>query len=318
MPAMGLLATLFPFFFLCIFGGLLPPFLDLFNMVLKHYQIYVLHLHPKSIFLLTTFAYLCKVFLGIMPSLSLFCTFHNMRCKEGSTTGCASFRMVDRMSERCINMISLKKVDNLKVRWIYMEVCQCNPLFVPPIQPHMKSSGWGESKMEDAQLGPIAARLQELRAAGPPHRPLQKSLHPMWEYQGCQDRTKSCANTPHMPMFEVVLHVLFVEAMLVELPTGAEPLYVCGDCKELHALMGSEDVRRSSTVSTHGNRRRMPSHRNLVLANINDDGENVPLCQFMVAPFTHKEKEDEVVEVENPDTGGGGVEGACRPQKKMG
>ncbi|KAE8789033.1 hypothetical protein D1007_36897 [Hordeum vulgare] len=144
---------MFPFFFLCIFGGQLPPFLDFLRTVLENYQIHALHLHPNLFFLLATFAYLCEGFLGVMPSLALFLTFYNMRCKEGSITRCASFRVVYRMLERFIDMMPHKNMDNLRVRWIYMEVVECNTLFAPPIGPAMQSSGWGTPRWRMPILG---------------------------------------------------------------------------------------------------------------------------------------------------------------------
>ncbi|KAE8807582.1 hypothetical protein D1007_16122 [Hordeum vulgare] len=151
-PTMVPSAMTFPFFFLYIFGGRLPPFLDFFSAVLEHYQIHALHIHPNSIFLLATFTYLCKGFLGVMPFLALLCTFYTMRRKEGSITGRASFRMVDRMSEQFIDMALLKKVEKLKAHWIYMKVGQFSPLFAPPIGIVVKSSGLGHSNMEDTQI----------------------------------------------------------------------------------------------------------------------------------------------------------------------
>ncbi|KAE8815246.1 hypothetical protein D1007_07376 [Hordeum vulgare] len=109
---------MFPFFFLCIIGGLLPPFSDFFSAALEHYQIHMLHLHPNSVFLLATFAYLCKGILGGDVLIGPLPHLLQHECKEGSTMGCASFRMVDHMSEWFIDMVMLKKVENLHACWI--------------------------------------------------------------------------------------------------------------------------------------------------------------------------------------------------------
>ncbi|KAE8798832.1 hypothetical protein D1007_25799 [Hordeum vulgare] len=101
---MGLSAVTVPFFFLCIFEGLLPPFLDFFSADLEHCKINALHLHLNSVFLVATFAYLYEEFLEVMPLLDLFCTFYNMWCKEGLIAGCASFLMVDRVPGQFINI----------------------------------------------------------------------------------------------------------------------------------------------------------------------------------------------------------------------
>jgi hypothetical protein len=71
-------ATKIPLHIHALLAGLLPPFSDFFNAVLSHYQIHALHLDPGSIILLSAFAFLCKAFVGITPSVALLRHFFSL------------------------------------------------------------------------------------------------------------------------------------------------------------------------------------------------------------------------------------------------
>ncbi|KAE8776803.1 hypothetical protein D1007_50491 [Hordeum vulgare] len=121
--------------------------------------IHVLHLQPNFVFLLTIFTFLFEGFLVVMPSTALFCTICNLRCKQGPSMGCTSFRMVDGMAECIINMKIIKKVEHYRSCRIYMEVRQSSPMLAPPTARVMKSSSWDPSKMIEVDLGPIDASI---------------------------------------------------------------------------------------------------------------------------------------------------------------
>jgi hypothetical protein len=61
--------TLLPFFV----RGLDLPTCDFLRQLLSFYQIELVHLKPNSILQLSVFVHLCEAFLGIPPSLDLFC-----------------------------------------------------------------------------------------------------------------------------------------------------------------------------------------------------------------------------------------------------
>lgn len=52
--------------------GLIPPFYSFFHEVLDFYEIHTLHLAPNAVMILAIFAHLCKVFVGVRPSMRLF------------------------------------------------------------------------------------------------------------------------------------------------------------------------------------------------------------------------------------------------------
>ena len=55
--------------------GLVPPFSDFLLEILCTYDLKLLHLNPGAILDLSVFAYVCEAFVGVMPSVALFCHF---------------------------------------------------------------------------------------------------------------------------------------------------------------------------------------------------------------------------------------------------
>ena len=51
---------------------LLPPFSDFFLAVLEAFGLHMLHQHPNAVLTLSTFAYACEAFVGVMLSVALF------------------------------------------------------------------------------------------------------------------------------------------------------------------------------------------------------------------------------------------------------
>ncbi|KAE8774506.1 erythrocyte binding protein-like [Hordeum vulgare] len=66
-PIAELAATSVSLHLPALFSDLLPPFLEFFNAVLTHYQIHAMHLDSRSVVVLSSFAFLCKAFLGVPP-----------------------------------------------------------------------------------------------------------------------------------------------------------------------------------------------------------------------------------------------------------
>ena len=64
-------STFFPFFMSSNATGLVPPFSDFFYVVLRHYRLQALHLHPNSVLLLSIFSFYCEAYVGVMPSVAL-------------------------------------------------------------------------------------------------------------------------------------------------------------------------------------------------------------------------------------------------------
>jgi hypothetical protein len=70
--------TDYPFFLYSIFAVMVPPFSRFFCVVLEHYQVHALHLHPNSIAILSVFAFTCEAFLSIEPSIAFFRNYYSL------------------------------------------------------------------------------------------------------------------------------------------------------------------------------------------------------------------------------------------------
>jgi hypothetical protein len=92
-------ATHYPFFVHTLLAGLVLPFSPFFLVVLEHYQVQALHLHPDAVTLLSAFAFACEAFVGMEPSVVLLCHFFHLRITAPEQhSGCMSFRAVDGLS----------------------------------------------------------------------------------------------------------------------------------------------------------------------------------------------------------------------------
>src|SRR5438132_9094 len=94
-------------------AGLAPPFSKFLRYVLSYYGIHLTHLVPNSIVILSTFAHLCEMFLGIPPNLYLFRYFFLLRphASDGVVGSCSFQRRSDSGLEVFIPL-------TLKDKWV--------------------------------------------------------------------------------------------------------------------------------------------------------------------------------------------------------
>src|SRR5664279_3687665 len=155
LPA-NLAVTEYPLFIHTLFAGLMPPFSPFFLVVLEHYQIQLLHLQPNSVVILDVFAFLCEAFLGVPPSVALFRCFYSLRITAGEQrSGCVSFRFCEAMASEIIPMEVMKKVEDFRKRWVYMDLRQASPLFEVPTAPAVKHAHWEGIKITDDSIAPL-------------------------------------------------------------------------------------------------------------------------------------------------------------------
>src|SRR5664279_5562310 len=131
-----LAVTEYPFFLHTLFAGLIPPFSIFFLAILEHYQIHPLHLQPNSVTVVSIFAFLCEAYVGVRPSVELLRCFYSLRISAGDQcSGCISFRHHEGTASSIIPMKLDKKVDDYRVRWLYVDTRQASPIFAAPDAP---------------------------------------------------------------------------------------------------------------------------------------------------------------------------------------
>src|SRR5438105_7409871 len=102
-------------------AGLASPFSEFLRYVLSYYGIHLAHLIPNSIVILSTFAHLCEIFLGIPPNLHLFHYFFLLRpnASDGAVGSCSFQWRSDRGLEAYIPLTLRDKWDGWSQHWCY-------------------------------------------------------------------------------------------------------------------------------------------------------------------------------------------------------
>jgi hypothetical protein len=92
--------------FLCfLVAGMVPPMSLFLHAALSTYSVVLAHLHPNTLLTLASFHYLCEAFVGVRPSVALFCIFFEAHLDAGGAiSGCLSFRLRSDMVTHFISM----------------------------------------------------------------------------------------------------------------------------------------------------------------------------------------------------------------------
>ncbi|KAE8789621.1 hypothetical protein D1007_36272 [Hordeum vulgare] len=115
--------AVYPLFLHIVYVGLVPPFSRFFTSILNDHGIQDLHLQPKSVLLLSVFAFYYKAFSG------------NLVLKAG------------------------KKVENFRHRWVFMSFKDANPRLEEPKGLPKKTSVWSSTKLSDPRAVPVLERF---------------------------------------------------------------------------------------------------------------------------------------------------------------
>jgi hypothetical protein len=130
-------ATAQPFILFSVFADLVPPFSPFFLAILETYGIQAIHQHPKSVTLLAVFAYACEAWIGIKPSVAYFHHLFSLRSSGlNQSSGCISFIATAGMEGNFIDLKWMKKVEDFRSRWLFVDILEESELFlvigVPP------------------------------------------------------------------------------------------------------------------------------------------------------------------------------------------
>ncbi|KAE8821036.1 hypothetical protein D1007_00878 [Hordeum vulgare] len=152
-PVLELDATTIAIHLPTLFSGPLPPFLDFLGVVLSHFQIHAMHLEPKSILVHSTFAFLCKDFVGVAPSVALLSHFFCLQLTEpNQCSECASLLAVSTTTGECIYMGLRSETEGFRRQLVFVDVSQYNPLLLTPSSHAVSSSGWEHTRLDELGL----------------------------------------------------------------------------------------------------------------------------------------------------------------------
>jgi hypothetical protein len=166
-PRDTLPATAQPFFLFSVFAGLVPPFSPFFLAILETYRIQAIHLHPKSITLLAVFAYACEVWISIKPSVAYFRHLFSLRSSGlNQSSGYVSFIATAGMEGDFIDLKWMKKVEDFRSRWFFVDILEESELFLVTGVPPAKLTTWASEALPEEALKTLCPRIQDLRKAG--------------------------------------------------------------------------------------------------------------------------------------------------------
>jgi hypothetical protein len=84
---------------------MVPPMSLFLHVVLTTYGVVLVHFHPKSFLARVIFQHLCEAFVGMYPSVALFCYFDSPNLDAiGAISGSLVFRLHPQMVMRYIPM----------------------------------------------------------------------------------------------------------------------------------------------------------------------------------------------------------------------
>jgi hypothetical protein len=99
----------------------------------------VIHLHPRSVALLAVFAYACKAWIDIKPSMVYFRHLFALRPSGlNQSLGCVSFITTVGTKNDFIKLQWTRKVDDFRSRWLFVDVLEESELFLIAGEPPAK------------------------------------------------------------------------------------------------------------------------------------------------------------------------------------
>jgi hypothetical protein len=229
-----------PFFLFSAFTGLVPPFSPFFLAILETYGIQAIHLHPKSITLLVVFAYACKAWIGIKPSVAYFRHLFSLRSYGlNQSSGCISFIATAGTEGDFIDLKWMKKVEDFQSCWFFVDILEESELFLVTGIPPVKLTTWASKALPEEALKMLRPRIRDLRQAGVMGTmvgvefvtrciaPLQDHRREIWRHRA-RDDLRLHVSELNADAREEVIRAFFSSAAIPAIPRNALPIYNLG------------------------------------------------------------------------------------------
>jgi hypothetical protein len=156
-----------PFFLFSVFAGMVPPFFPFLLAILETYGIQAIHLHHKSVALLAVFAYAYEAWISIKPSVAYFRHLFSLRPSGlNQSSGCVSFIDTAGTEGDFIDLKWMKKVEDFRSRWLFVDILEESELFLVSGVPPVKLTTWASEALPEEALKTLRPRICVLRKAG--------------------------------------------------------------------------------------------------------------------------------------------------------
>jgi hypothetical protein len=134
---------------------------------LETYGIQAIHLHPKSVTLLAVFAYACEAWIDIKPSVAYFRHLFSLRSSGlNQSSRCVSFIATARTEGDFIDLKWMKKVEDFRSRWFFVDILEESELFLVTGIPPVKLTTWASEALPKEALRMLRPQIRDLREAG--------------------------------------------------------------------------------------------------------------------------------------------------------
>jgi hypothetical protein len=250
VPRDTLPMTAQPFFLFSVFAGLVPPFSPFFLAILETYGIQAIHLHPKSVTLLAVFAYACEAWIGIKPSVVYFRHLFSLRSSGlNQSSGCISFIATAGTEGNFIDLKWMKKVEDFRSRWFFVDILKESELFLIIGVPPIKLTTWASEALPKEALKMVRPRIQDLRKAGVTGTmvgvefvtrrivPLQDHHREIWRHRAGDDLRLHISEL-NADAWEEVIRAFFSSAAIPAIPRTALPIYNLGARETSRVMAG--------------------------------------------------------------------------------
>jgi hypothetical protein len=155
-----------PLFLFSIFAGMVLPFSPFLLAILETYGIQAIHLHPRFVALLAVFAYACEAWIGIKPSVAYFRHLFSLRPSGlNQSSGCVSFITTTRTEGDFIDLKWIKKVEDFRSRWLFVDILEESELFLITGVPPVKLTTWASKALPEEALKTLRPWIRDLRKA---------------------------------------------------------------------------------------------------------------------------------------------------------
>jgi hypothetical protein len=239
-PRDTLPATAQPFFLFSIFAGVVPPFSPFFLAILETYRIQAIHLHPKSVTLLAVFAYACEAWIGIKLSVAYFRHLFSLRSSGlNQSSRCISFITTAETEGDFIDLRWMKKVEDFRSRWFFVDILEESELFLVTGIPPVKLTTWASEALPEEALKTLRPRIRDLRKAGVTGTmvgvefvtrriaPLQDHGREIWRHRA-GDNLRLHVSELNADAREEVIRAFFFSAVIPAIARNALPIYSLG------------------------------------------------------------------------------------------
>jgi hypothetical protein len=190
--------------------------------------------------LLVVFAYACEDWIGIKPSMAYFRHLFSLQSSGlNQSSGCVSFIATARTEGDFIDLKWMKKVEDFRSHWFFVDILEESELFLVMGIPPVKLNTWASEALPEEALRMLRPRIRDLWEAGVMGTmvgvefitrriaPLQDHRREIWRHRFGDDLRLHVSEL-NADAREEVIRAFFSSTAIPAIPRTALPIYSLG------------------------------------------------------------------------------------------